>query len=322
MASIGVSILNFRAARATIACVQSLLDAQVAAKGRFSMHIYVADNASDQADQQQLRQGLDGLQSAHLQINNENLGFAAGHNQNLARILKDPAPDYVWLLNNDCLVDAHTIPALLECAGRHPEVGMWGATLLEPDGEIIQCAGGCFYSTWLSSYRQYGKGIALAHRDHLDNAHFDYLAGASLFMPASTLTMGLRPPKSRAGAQEHPWLNEEFFLFFEELDLAARLQPGLKMAWCRQALIRHVGGAGTDSRQGNRSPNAEYHSTLSALKFTWLYHPGRFWVMAPARLIAKGLVNLAAWRFDLLQALVSAYREFWIWTKNSSINNT
>jgi len=316
MTSIGVSILNFQAARATIACVQSLLAAQDWVDGRFQMQIYIADNASDPVDQKELSKGLDDLQSVHLHFHDANLGFAAGHNRNLVSILSHPAPDYVWLLNNDCLVDAQTIPALLDCAESRPEVGIWGATLLEPDGETIQCAGGCFYSYWLSSYRQHGQGTPAKRLDRLASARYDYIAGASMFMPATTLIAGLRPPKSGAGSQAHPWLNEEFFLFFEELDLAARLEPGLKMAWCRQAMIRHAGGAGTDSRPGNRSPSAEYHSSLSALKFTRLYHPGRLWLMAPARLIAKALVNLVAGRFDLLKALLRAYREFWIWSKS------
>ncbi len=317
MPAIAVSILNFQAAKATIACVQSLLQTQDTADGHYELHIHVADNASDQEDQNQLKRGLDGLQSVHLQINDANLGFAAGHNRNLAIIFGETSPDYVWLLNNDCLVDSQTIHALLECAGNHPEVGIWGATLLEPDGETIQCAGGCFYSIWLSSYRQHGRGMRLDQRQQLAETRFDYIAGASLFMPAKTLTEGLRPPKSRTIAQEHPWLNEEFFLFFEELDLAARLAPGLTVAWCKEALVTHSGGAGTDSHMGNRSPRGEFHSTLSALKFTRLYHPGWLWIMAPSRLIAKGLVNLVAWRLDLLKALVNAYREFRIWNKNS-----
>jgi GT2 family glycosyltransferase len=316
MPTIAVSILNYQASEATIACVQSLLAAEAGEGDGFQLQIYVADNASDAADRQRFRDGLAGLERVHQRFHDTNLGFAAGHNQNLARILDDSTPDFVWLLNNDCQVAPQSIRELLACAGNRPEVAIWGGTLLEPDGETIQCAGGCFYSSWLSSYRQHGRGTRLEHLDRLGSVDFDYLAGASLFMPGSTLVSGLDPPERLSGTQKFPWLNEEFFLFFEELDLVARLKPGLQIAWCRKALITHSGGAGTDSHRGSRSPGGEYHSTLSALMYTRLYHPNRLWVMAPARLIAKILINLAAWRMDLLKALFSAYRDFRAWLNN------
>jgi GT2 family glycosyltransferase len=58
------------------------------------------------------------------------MGFAAGHNRNLAKILGDAIPDFIWLLNNDCLIDFQCISELLTCARNRTEVGIWGATLL------------------------------------------------------------------------------------------------------------------------------------------------------------------------------------------------
>ena len=313
MTQIGVSILNYQAATETIHCVRSLLDAQELAAGAYALHIQVADNASDESDFKALQAGLDGLAGVALHRHPRNLGFAAGHNRNIERLLSTAAPDFVWLLNNDCLVDVGTAPALLDCAGRRPDVGIWGATLLEADGRTIQCAGGCSYRVWLSSYRQHGHGIDLSRLEALASPRFDYIAGASLFMPLATLRKGLDPPKCRAPASERAWLNEEFFLYFEELDLARRLRPGLEMAWCRKALIHHAGGSGTGSGQGLRSAEAEYHSTLSALKFTRLYHPGLLWLMAPARLAVKGAIHLASGRLDLFKALLRAYRDFRAW---------
>lgn len=315
MLTIAVSILNYQASRATVSCVQSLLAAESRDGAEYRLRVHVADNGSDAADQQNLRDGLAGLENVQLHFNSTNLGFAAGHNRNLARILGDSPPDFAWLLNNDCEVGTHSIHELLACSKKHPEVGIWGGTLLEPDGETIQCAGGCHYSSWISNYRPCGKGRKLEQLDQLVAENFDYVAGASLFMPVSTLLSGLGPPAPTSQKQERPWLNEQFFLFYEELDLAARLEPGLRMGWCRKALIRHSGGAGTESHRGNRSPQGEYHSTLSALKYTRLYHPGKLWVMAPARLILKSLINLVGWRMDLLSALFGAYRDFRVWRK-------
>ena len=319
MLMVAVSSLYFQAAMETIAFVQSLLDAEASAEGRFKLQIHVADNASDTADRQQLWDGLDSLPAVHVHLHDVNLGFAAGHNRNLDAIFAQSRPDYVWLLNNDCVIDPECITALLQCARSHPDVGIWGATLLETDGRTIQCAGGCFYSTWLSTYRQFAHGKNRSSSHGLKNHRFDYIAGASLFMPVSTLIDGLEP------ARHHPadrppgsgeWLNKTFFLYFEELDLARRLRNGLQMGWCKDAMIVHARNVRTSPGAGKHSAKTEYHSSLSALKFTWLYHHKLLWIMAPARLLAKFLQHFFSLRWDLLSPTLRAYGDFRSWVKH------
>ena len=315
MNRVAVSLLNHKGAQSTIACVQSLLLVEEAVRGTCQFEIFVADNASCTEDRHQLQQFLEGLANIHFQANIENLGFSAGHNRNLQIIFTQSNPDYIWLLNNDCLVAEQALHALLDCARLHPEVGIWGATLLESDGETIQCAGGCFYNSWVSSYRQYGRGKPLAQLDQLQLAVYDYIAGASLFFPVGTLQNGLCPvsmSSTEGRKDQQQWLNESYFLYFEELDLVKRLKPGLKIAWCKEALIKHTGGASTGTKAGMRTNLAEYHSTLSALKFTHLYYPHRLWVMAPARFFAKGVLLLVGGNFRLVGAMMKAYWDFGI----------
>lgn len=316
MSSIAVSILNYQAAQETIECVKSLLKAGEVVNPKCLLDIRVADNSSNVADQQVLQAGLKNLPNVAVHFNPENVGFAAGHNRNIAGIFERSQPDYLWILNNDCQVKDTSLSELIDCATKQPEVGIWGATLLEADGETVQCAGGCFYNHWLSSYKQYGRGINLGQLEKLPMANFDYIAGASMFMPSATLLNGLGPAMGPVDKPQAQWLNETFFLYFEELDLAARLKPGIDISWCRAAYICHKGESGSSSKSGSRSPQGEFHSSLSALKFTHLYHPGKIWLMAPARLAIKSLFNLLTWRFDLIRALFSAYQHFWVWSKN------
>jgi GT2 family glycosyltransferase len=311
---VAVSILSHNSAQSTIACVQSLLAAEKAAGNRYQLDIFISDNASNAEDQQQLQQFLQESAKLHLRLNSENLGFSAGHNRNLVTVFANSSPNYVWLLNNDCLVAEQTLRALIECAHQQPEVGIWGATLLESNGETIQCAGGCFYNPWISSYRKYGHNKSLAQLDQLQILEYDYIAGASLFFPVATLLNGLRPPAGLADNKstgQQQWLNESFFLYFEELDLARRLKSGLRIAWCRDALITHTAGASTGTNDNQRSALAEYHSTLSALKFTRLYYPRRLWMMAPVRYLAKSTLLLVRGDFRLIGVMTRAYWDFW-----------
>jgi GT2 family glycosyltransferase len=313
MFKVAVSILNYNSSVSTIACVQSLEDACRASNSEIELSIFVLDNGSAASDQAHLQESLANLPDVYVAINSVNRGFAAGHNENLNAIFLNYKPDYVWLLNNDCLVLNETLSQLIQSAQKHSEVGIWGATLLEPDGETIQCAGGCFYNSWLSSYRQYGRGKKLTQVDQLKDVDFDYIAGASLFFPVNVLHEGFnavaRQPVE-AGKSKQQWLNEDFFLYFEELDLAKRLKPEYRMAWCKSALILHTGGASTGAIERQRTALAEYHSTLSALKFTGLYYPARLIVMAPVRYVAKSLQLLVTGKFRLIGSLTTAYRDF------------
>jgi GT2 family glycosyltransferase len=314
MIRVAVSILNHNSAESTIACVQSLLRSDHMESLGCHLEIVVADNDSGENERLQLQQSLAEIPNVQLQMNPRNLGFAAGHNRNLKMIFAGTSPDYVWLLNNDCLVDDSGLSSLIECATRHPDVGIWGATLLEPDGQAIQCAGGCFYNSWISSYREYGRGKSLAQIDQIEPVGFDYIAGASLFFPVATLQDGLHSVQlMRTGesAVAPQWLNESFFLYFEELDLAQRLKPGLRMAWCKAALIKHVGGVSTGTHGKKRTQLAEYHSTLSALKFTRLYYPHRLWFMAIARYSIKGLLLLVKMDFRQIGMMTKAHWHFW-----------
>ena len=313
MNRIAVSVLNYNSARSTIECIESLLLAEKGTSGKCQLEIYISDNASGEEDQRQLQVFLEKIATLQFQINVENLGFSAGHNRNLARIFADSSPDYVWLLNNDCLVAETALGTLVECAQNSSDVGIWGATLLEADCKTIQCAGGCFYNTWISSYRQYGQGKPLARLAQLVPVKYDYIAGASLFFPVETLKSGLMPiagVAKEATSSQQQWLNEDFFLYFEELDLAKRLKPGLKMAWCTGALITHTAGSSTGTSDNRRSSLAEYHSTLSALKFTYKYYPYRLWAMAPARFVSKSLLLLVRREFRLIGVMLKAYRDF------------
>ena len=314
MTRVAVSILNYNSAESTIACVQSLLDACHQANGSYHLDVFVTDNDSVTNERLRLQQLLEELPNTHFRKNPENRGFAAGHNGNLESIFLHSKPDYVWILNNDCLVYEETLTALIACARQQPTVGIWGATLLEPDGETIQCAGGCFYNAWISSYRQYGRGANLTQVDRLKSEGFDYIAGASLFFPATTLQDGFSPPSALSASDcrdKQPWLNESFFLYFEELDLAKRLKPGIGMGWCKGALIKHVGGVSTGTSDDERTSMAEYHSTLSALKFTQLYYSGRLWFMVPARYFSKCLQLFVKGELRLLGPITQAYRDFW-----------
>jgi GT2 family glycosyltransferase len=61
-----------------------------------------------------------------------NLGFAGGVNVGLAAA----SGDILVLLNQDCLVEAGWLPPLLDAFAAHPDYGILGSTIYNPDGSV------------------------------------------------------------------------------------------------------------------------------------------------------------------------------------------
>ena len=87
---VGVVVLNYRGVDDTIACLESLAALDVAA------HVIVVDNGSGDGSAQRLAT----VPGVELIVNDTNLGFAAGNNVAIERLL-EAGVDYVWVLNND-----------------------------------------------------------------------------------------------------------------------------------------------------------------------------------------------------------------------------
>ena len=110
------------------------------------------------------------------------------------------------------------------------------------------------------------------------------------------------------------YLNEDYFLFYEELDYTQRLKRhGYTIGWCKHSIVYHKGSAsvGTTS-QGDRTKlsRANYYENLSTFKYTARFYPGWLpWVML-VRLIGKSLILLRRRNFYLFLSLFQAYRDF------------
>jgi GT2 family glycosyltransferase len=145
---------------------------------------------------------------------NLNKGFAAGNNIALKYILKFGTPDsYIWLLNNDTVVDKEALSIIVEQMSLHQEEKcIYGTPLLDYyNPTTIQLIGGVYNKkTGLSSH--FGEGNAKDdYETNFDEVvkKIDYPTGASMLIKMSFL-------------RELGLLNEDYFLFFEELDWVSR----------------------------------------------------------------------------------------------------
>ncbi|WP_419634369.1 glycosyltransferase family 2 protein, partial [Thiolapillus sp.] len=177
---------------------------------------------------------------------------------------------------------------------KQPSVAIFGSTLLDENGLVVECAGGSYYSPCLSTYKHALKGLTIEEAAHAELPKpLDYIEGAAMFVRAEVFrTIGL--------------FNEEYFLYFEELDLIRRLPSGSHIDWCKKSFVRHIGGASMESKV------AEYHSNVSALMYTRKYHPYCFPFMAVFRFTAKLFRNILTGSWSLNEALVSSYKHYFL----------
>ncbi len=231
-----------------------------------------------------------------------NLGFAGGNNVGIHYALKRPGCRFIWILNNDTVVREGSLEALLECAQRNEQIGIFGSTLVDYYAPgMVQLAGGCRYRPLTTIVRPVYAGCSLDEVLAADaEVELDYVSGAAMFCRAEVFR--------QAGL-----FDERFFLYYEELDLAHRARAaGCGLGWCKGSIVCHKGAVSTGGRSSvNRreSWQSNYHENLSTLLYTRKHHPWLLPIAASLRFAGKMLTYLVHGRLYLISALLAAYRD-------------
>ncbi|MDP3455945.1 glycosyltransferase family 2 protein [Methyloversatilis sp.] len=175
-----------------------------------------------------------------------NLGYAGGNNVGIRYALARGDADFVWVLNNDTFVHPDSLATLVERCMKDDDIAMVGSTLRYFDEpEKIQARGGCSFIPWRVRARPIGEGAFCSSTDGESHAEIEkrtaYVVGASLLVPRAFLeAVGL--------------MQEDYFLYFEELDWAERARRDSSRRWrlgyADKSIVFHKVGAsaGTNER--------------------------------------------------------------------------
>jgi len=213
---VGVVVVNWNDAAATIACLDSL-----AATCGVACRAYVVDNAS--ADGSAAR--IAAAHPAAVVVRSPvNLGFAGGCNLGVRRALADGV-GWVWLLNNDATVEPDTAAALLAHA-RSAGPAILSPKIVYADRPGVLWSAGGYFDRALKSHH--------VGRDEPDRAQYDaprtvdWASGCSLFFPAEVWR------------QVGP-LDERYFLYLEDVDWCLRARrAGVPVRYVPAARVRHA----------------------------------------------------------------------------------
>jgi GT2 family glycosyltransferase len=231
--------------------------------------VIVVDNGSSDDSISRIRQGYPWAQVV---LTGQNLGFPGGCNAGIRQALAQGA-DYVWLLNNDAIVDPSALTALVEKAEHDHRIGAVGSAIycMEEPTRLQAWGGGCV-NFWLGRARHFVKPVS--------DEKIQYITGASLLIPRRVLeTVGL--------------LDEQIFLYWDDPEYCWRLhRAGWKLAVAGQSKIWHKGMVAW----GRKNPKLDILYNASAVHFFSRHSPiPLFSLVAGTSLrIAKRLV-LGEW---------------------------
>jgi GT2 family glycosyltransferase len=195
----------------------------------------------------------------------ENLGFAGGCNVGLRYAMAAGDFDYVWLLNNDTAVPASSLGALVERMTRDPGIGLCGSRIIfYDDPSLVQCLGGATFNPWLAMSRRLGQCTSVSRPvdARAVERRMRCVYGASMLVHTRFLAdVGL--------------LEECYFMYFEELDWAARCAGRYRLGYAHESVVYHregrSGGANVDSRV--RSAFADLHVQHGRVLITRRFRP-------------------------------------------------
>ena len=269
-----VIILNYHRPDDTIECVNSVLASET--KG-FSLEIVMVDNSEDNVSYETLRNRYPSL---CLIKTPSNLGYAGGNNVGIRHAMESGA-DYVFILNNDCILEKDTLSKLFESAVRCPDAAIVAPLVCFYDrrSKIDSCG------TEMDWLRLHPKEVRYTDRNDPKipgSIEAKIIPGSALFMRTKILqTLGL--------------FNPDFFLIHEDADLCLRSgEHGYKNLVITNAIVYHK-----VSRTLNAYPSLSIYYTIRNFLFLSKMHNDReIQCVVYLGLLLHLLKKTALWSWD------------------------
>lgn len=225
---VSIIIVNYNGRELMQSCLESVF-----AQSFKDIEVIAVDNGSADGSAEHIRKNFPSVRVVPLPANT---GFPGGNKEGL----KHAGGRYVMLLNNDVEADRDCLEGLVSAMEKDASAGICAAKMLVYGKDIIDSAGDGFSHT-LKGFKR-GEGRPAGEYDKAEYV-FGACAGAALYRREMLDQIG--------------FLDEDFFLIFEDTDLNLRAQvTGWKVQYVPCAVVRHK----VRSTIGNMSDTAIYYS--------------------------------------------------------------
>ena len=204
-------------------CLKSVEKALTGIEGE----IFVVDNLSSDESVAYLEPRFP---KVHFIANKENVGFARANNQ----AIRLSQAEYVLLLNPDTVVYENTLRESLAFMDSHPEAGGVGVRMLTREGDSAPESRRAVPTPWIAFLKMIGcsSKYYMSHLPWDQPGQIEVISGAYCMLRRKALDqVGL--------------LDEDFFMYGEDIDLSYRLLKGGWQNWYLPLDIIHYKGEST-----------------------------------------------------------------------------
>ena len=244
-----IVILNWNGIADTLECLASVKKLDYP-----SCRTIVVDNGSDDGSPERLKADCPDIA---LIEHRANLGFTGGANAGIRYALAHGA-DYVWLLNNDSIVEPNSLSALVAAAKSDEAMGLVSPLIYDLSDERRLLFGGNWVFADLAHLR-FAAGPKPAAGSP------DALAGRPLLLWGTALLI------SSAVIRRVGYLDDRYFAYHEDLDYSLRaLAAGFRTAVEPAATVYHK----ADNFSRLKSPFKMYLFSRNLLLFCFTHLSG------------------------------------------------
>ncbi|EKD46681.1 MAG: glycosyl transferase family protein [uncultured bacterium] len=274
-----VVILNFNGADTLLPCLASVFQSDY-----LNFEVVVVDN--DSKDESFEKAKLQ-YSRAHFIKNSENLGFAKGNNVAI-RFALEKFADYIFVLNNDTVIEKTTLSKLIESTETNKLAGIVSPLIMGPSDRDVWFAGGKIDWNKMRTSHLFEVQSPLPYPTQ-------YIAGCAMLIKKEVFKkIGL--------------FDERFFLYYEDADFSMRARnAGYELLIAPSAKIRHL------EQSNSNNPAKIYWLVLSGCLFfnTHASFAWKLWLIPYLQLRKlKNFFNIIFSRNKNVAAVRQAYKDF------------
>ena len=236
---LSVIIVNYNVRPYLTACLDSV---QRALEG-IESEVFVVDNHSDDDSVEVISRDYAWV---HLIHNRENLGFSKANNIAISQA----QGEYILLLNPDTVVAEETLKGVIDFMDQHPKAGGAGVRMHNADGTLAPESRRAIPTPFVAARKMLGftKRYYMSYLSWDAPAQIEVVSGAFMLLRHKAI-------------YEVGMLDEDFFMYGEDIDLSYRLLQGGWQNWYLPYDIVHYKGQST-SKSDFRYVHVFYQAML------------------------------------------------------------
>lgn len=271
--------------------LEQCLDSVFRAIRDLDAEVYVVDNHSHDGTVEYISERFP---QVHLIDSNHNLGFSRGNNV----AIRQSEGQYVLLLNPDTFVGEQVLHEAVSFMDQHPDAGALGVRMMDPNGNDARESRRGLPTPMVSFYKM--CGLCQLFPKHPRYGKY-YMSGlpwdqqAPIEVVSGAFCLLRREALDKVGL-----LDEDFFMYGEDIDLSCRILKGGYQNWYLPLRIMHYKGESA-RHSGFRYVHVFYDAMLIFLRKH--YGQQSFFLTIPIKIAiyAKAFIALVRMQYNRMK---------------------